>query len=711
MSRFPPQTTSTSVTTFSNTTNYAIGDQQPTTVNDDAGKTFTEHDLKRMREFGQLFNRDSSINRALLEELFRKEPSEYTQTIYRYASRIFHCLKADLTDNPILNVLANENKEQQPKKKILDVPKIDYANEKEKRRTLKLAFSVLRYQKVVEDLLDETQFFATFPDLRDEYSLVCTVLYDYLSRKFQVRDNPPDVNEPNNDVLITQTENSILQLKTHLAAALARNRIKAQALSIEELLPESLREVQQHGAELPVYSWVNLLKTDIKTILQIFENEEQMTRVYSINDVQRKTFMVDFHCPNLLIFHYSQKQRISNHRLVKNGLLYLQDKSSCIAATTVAKLLTKKDNILVAYVSGGLLIQLLISLTNELESKIYAFGARTDENMRDLQDKMKQFGVEKRMDILECVKIFKERFIDVNLDEVNLENIKVILCNPPCSRSALIQPLDFLYNEGEDVSLLKNFSQPVEDKAYIKECMQRETAYMRQAVKYSSAKAVVYVTYSKYVKENDDVVNVTISEQADIRQQKKDGNNYKIALPLIPIQISMGEHTKIIRHEKFLQFEASQKMNGIFVAVLVRDYEKRRIKKKQVHGSDSENNDEKEKRGTKHHGFQLETEARAKLRKATASQKSAQAAAMATTTTRTPSNRRAKSNVTATRDQIQTTSTPLEKPQPPPPPQQPKIPTLSEQLASIGKITSIETMNETKEQQQTKDATAKDSKL
>lgn len=104
----------------------------------------TEHERIRLKEFGQIFNRHSSINRALLEELFRKEPSEYTQTVYRYASRIYHCLKEDQV-NPILKALASTKEEQVPTKKTtLDVPKIDYASDKQKRRTLKLAFSVLR---------------------------------------------------------------------------------------------------------------------------------------------------------------------------------------------------------------------------------------------------------------------------------------------------------------------------------------------------------------------------------------------------------------------------------------------------------------------------------------------------------------------------------------------------------------------------------------
>ncbi|CAF5184940.1 unnamed protein product, partial [Rotaria magnacalcarata] len=209
--------------------------------------------------------------------------------------------------------------------------------------------------------------------LKDELSLVSTILYDYLSRKFQPRDElvDPDDKEDlsNSDPLVTTIENAILQERKRLAAALARNRIKSQALSLEDLLPENVREVQQHSAELPIYAWVNLIKTDMETVIKVFENSEQMKRVKSINEMDKRAFFVDYHCSNLLVFHYSQKQRIANHYLVRDNHLYLQDKSSCIAAHSIRKLLTKKDNIIIAYVSGGLLLQLLMVLTEDLESK------------------------------------------------------------------------------------------------------------------------------------------------------------------------------------------------------------------------------------------------------------------------------------------------------------------------------------------------------
>jgi hypothetical protein len=155
----------------------------------------------------------------------------------------------------------------------------------------------------------------------------------------------------------------------------------------------------------------------METVIKVFENDEQMKRVKSITEMGNRTFCVDYHCSNLLVFHYSQKPRISNHYLVRDNHLYLQDKSSCVAAHTVRKLLTKKDNLCVAYVSGGrtttkegllvrgmwvasfflgLLLQLLLSLTEDLESKVYAFGGRTDENIRDILTKIKALGASEK---------------------------------------------------------------------------------------------------------------------------------------------------------------------------------------------------------------------------------------------------------------------------------------------------------------------------
>ena len=46
----------------------------------------------------------------------------------------------------------------------------------------------------------------------------------------------------------------------------------------------------------------------------------------------------------------------------------------------------------------------------------------------------------------------------------------------------------------------------------------------------------------------------------------------RISPPVLPIQFGIrNEHTSILRHGTFIQFESSQKMNGVFVAVLLRE--------------------------------------------------------------------------------------------------------------------------------------------
>ena len=81
-----------------------------------------------------------------------------------------------------------------------------------------------------------------------------------MTRKFQLRDRLSDEPFDNHDQLITQIETTIYSNKTDLAAELAKNRIKADALTLDDLLPTDVKEVEHHKAELPLYCWINTLK-------------------------------------------------------------------------------------------------------------------------------------------------------------------------------------------------------------------------------------------------------------------------------------------------------------------------------------------------------------------------------------------------------------------------------------------------------------------
>ena len=84
------------------------------------------------------------------------------------------------------------------------------------------------------------------------------VLWDYQNRKFQQRTPQKDEFL---DPVVQQVEEAIIEYKTKLNASLARHRIKASAPSLEFLLPEKVRSQEDLASKLPVYVWVNNLKT------------------------------------------------------------------------------------------------------------------------------------------------------------------------------------------------------------------------------------------------------------------------------------------------------------------------------------------------------------------------------------------------------------------------------------------------------------------
>lgn len=93
---------------------------------------------------------------------------------------------------------------------------------------------------------------------QEDQSLVYVVLWDYQSRKFQQRTPHKDENL---DPIVQSVEEAITEYKTKLNASLARHRIKAMAPSIEFLLPDKVRSKEEIRSKLPVYVWVNQLKT------------------------------------------------------------------------------------------------------------------------------------------------------------------------------------------------------------------------------------------------------------------------------------------------------------------------------------------------------------------------------------------------------------------------------------------------------------------
>lgn len=83
----------------------------------------------------------------------------------------------------------------------------------------------------------------------------------------------------------------IHRFKTKLAASLARCRIKHDLLSIECILPESVKMKQERSSCLPLYAWVNTLKS----------RSAEHTRTGTTHSPTRKQIM--YTCPCLPVYN------------------------------------------------------------------------------------------------------------------------------------------------------------------------------------------------------------------------------------------------------------------------------------------------------------------------------------------------------------------------------------------------------------------------
>ncbi|XP_013411234.1 putative methyltransferase NSUN7 [Lingula anatina] len=501
----------------------------------------------------------------------RKEPCRYSHQVFLLAGKIFDALKHPVKeDNPYLR----KKQEELDKNKMVQVPKLDFPDGKTKRLTFELSFATLKYQNLLEDLLDDCAIMSQFPEFREDFGLVMVILNDFQNRKFQQRTPlPGETLDPH----ITEIEQALYSVKTKLNASLARNRIKYNALSIESLLPAAVQEQSEVGSHLPVFVWVNLLKTSIQSVVEHFKEDGFHFRNFDSDEqIVGNQFWADVHCSNVLTFAAEKRQEISQHPLVECGHIVVQDKSSCLGPHSIKAVVSEGDDIAVANVTSGLTLAHVSSLTQETCGTIYGFGVQSDDHLAQVKETLKHLGANN-------VKLIMEEFSSVAPDDVRFRNVKAILVTAKCSKSGISNPVDFIVNEGEDMSILKNLSVGETDISRMGEMMANNGAALRHAMRLPRVQAVVYTTHSIVSRENDDVITRAIHAINTINQQNNNRKcQFRIIPPVIPIVEKDLESSPRTVRDRFLKFEKTPKMTGCFCAVVGREAEDKQEAAKDV---------------------------------------------------------------------------------------------------------------------------------
>ncbi|KAJ6668528.1 hypothetical protein lerEdw1_012010 [Lerista edwardsae] len=467
----------------------------------------------------------------------------YRDSIYLNAANIFQGIRNEKPQDKILVKYGTGPLPVLP----------DFKDEQFQRLSYELAFSTLKYQDVLENILIDSGIYPmqSIPD--DLTSLVVVILYDLQDRKFEPRYNTDD-EEPIAEV--QEVENYLYSFKTKLAAALARCRIKHDALSIEYILPETIRRQEQRASALPLYAWVNTLKISLEDVHSSLQ-KEGFSRVESVSAFDGYTYCLDTHCEDVLIFPCVLKEQLLTLDLFINYKLSLQDHSRNLAVHSVKALLNMDDDVLVAHMGSWLTLAHMSVLMNQDSSKVFVCGIKSAAKEAELKDLFAK---------MECknIEMLHEDFANLEPTDHKLQKVKVILLLPRCSGLGVSNPIEFILKEHEDAELLRDLSQGsvAEDKLSI--LAQQQLKELTHAMQFSKVQGVVYGTCSIYPEENEVVVKNALASGAEGPKAQP----YKLSPPVLPLCCKSEISASAMN---FFKLEPSHISNSCFIAILARE--------------------------------------------------------------------------------------------------------------------------------------------
>ncbi|KFZ57066.1 Putative methyltransferase NSUN7, partial [Antrostomus carolinensis] len=462
------------------------------------------------------------------------EKNGYRDSVYVNAARIFQGIHAEKPKDRILVRYGDDGSLS---------PVLTLKDEYSQRVSYELAFSALKYQDLLEEILLDS---CVYP-----CHLLVVMLYDLQNRKFQAREILGD-EEPVAEV--RKIERYLSSSRTKLAAALARCRIKHGVLSIEYILPESIRKQEQRASALPLCVWINTSKISLQDIFRDLK-KKGFTRVDSVSDLDCYTYCMDQHCHDVLVFPSSLKEELLNLDLFADCKLLLQDKSRSLAVHSTQALLNAGDDIIVAHVGSHLTIAHMSVLTNDSMSRIFVCGVKTSAKEAELRDLFSHMGCEN-------IQLLLEDFTEIEPTDPRLQNAKVVLLLPQCSGLGVGNPIDFILSEHKDAGLLRDLFQGSVSEDKLSILAERQLKELMHAMNFNQVQAIVYCTCSVYPEENELVVQKALESGVEGNEVQP----YRLTPPVFNTCSNSVSST-----EFFFKMEPSEISSGCFLAILARE--------------------------------------------------------------------------------------------------------------------------------------------
>ncbi|XP_074530609.1 putative methyltransferase NSUN7 [Halichoeres trimaculatus] len=483
----------------------------------------------------------------------------FPDRVYLLASIIF---QNNHLEKPAAQRLVNYGNERG-----LPVPAV--RDEEMQRRAYELAFNTLKYQELLEDIMIDSCFFISQQMSDDQMSLVAIMLYDFQDRKFLPREY-----RAKDEIIqeVRDVESYLFKCKTKLAASLARCRIKHDLVSIEYILPESVKKKQERSSSLPFYAWVNTQKSSLSEVQSVLKTAGFL-QVESIGQLEGQTFCQDPHCGDVLVFPAQLRAQLYSTELLSNHKLIIQDKSCSLGPNAVCSLLTEEGDVLMAGCFSSLTVfhtASLIAMKYQAQCNVIPIiyvcvSDRTDAQREDLCQAVIAMGCKN-------VKLIPEDFHSLDRGDKRLQKVRIILLTPKCSVSAVSNPVEFILQENGDTDLLQDLSRDSIAHSKLEALVAQQRRDIDHSLKFPKISAVIYSTCSSYPAENEMVVNRAL-EQAKARSEQE-GEPRQATFSIGPSPFSHPDHAPAPEETNtFFMLEPSAHSNGCFLAVLSKEPE------------------------------------------------------------------------------------------------------------------------------------------
>ncbi|XP_054460273.1 putative methyltransferase NSUN7 [Anoplopoma fimbria] len=479
-----------------------------------------------------------------IHSLLPSPASPPSDRVYLQAAAIFCKLR---TEKPAAHQLLHYGKRT-------DAPLPEGGAKTAQRWAYQLAYNTLKYQDLLEDIIADSCFHTSQHICGDLLPLAMVMLFDFQDRRFLSRErSTKDGDEPLQEV--RDLEGSLQRCKTKLAASLARCRVKQNLQSISCFLSDPVRTKHHRTKCLPLYAWVNTLKTNVEEVCKALRGVG-LCEVEPPTDLREATFSRDPLCPDTLVFSRQLHALLQHSSLTSTHTLNTQDRSLCVAVSALRPLLFDKGDVLVAGSFSSVTVAHVSVAAAARFGRVLVCGAdHTTGQLEELQELLAQMDIKN-------VRVLSEAFCGLEELDAAVQRLKVIIVLPQCSSSALNDPVPTIHSEHGDWDLLPDLCHNSVSLSKIQKMASQQARLLAHALSFPKVQTVVYCTRSVYPEENEQLVKRVLDKTHNYPKLLP----FRVNGPIFPNDSQSIDTTD----SKFFRLEASQFTNGCFVARLSR---------------------------------------------------------------------------------------------------------------------------------------------